>query len=136
MASENIQIPALADGAVSQYRFVVGDTSKTTNSKMYVAAAAGSTVPVLGISQNAVANGDDAEHLAFAIVGRSYLEVNANSENLDIGDRLVPTTGGVGIKASAASGTEQHIGAIALEPSTADGDVIRVLIVRQSLLND
>lgn len=58
--------------------------------------------------------------------GQAYLEVNGNSSNIAVGDSLTATTNGIGIKTTTAG---DWVGAIALEASTADGDVIPVEFV-------
>lgn len=113
--------------AIADARFVIQATTSTA-ALHSVTAASASTSPTLGISMNAA--DDESQNVGVRIDGIATLEVNGASSNIAVNDPLVPTTGGVGIKASASGETAQWIGAIALEPATTDGALITVKIVQ------
>jgi len=113
-------VSGIATAAIVANRFVKQGTTAAETYK-FTAAAAGEYP--FGVSV------DDADAAAdpVAIEGAGkigMLEVNGADSNIAAGDYLKPTTAGVGIK--AASG--DVAGAIAMEPATADGDIIRVAI--------
>jgi len=62
--------------------------------------------------------------------GEGLAKVNGNSVNIAAGDWLKTTAGGVLIKAAT---DKDRVVAQALEASTADGDLIRVLLTRHTL---
>ena len=86
----------------------------------------------IGLNQAGFTDSDvwrATKYLYADLAGIGKFEVNGNSVNIDINDQLVATTGGLGVIVSTTDATPQYVGAIALEPSTADGDIISVLIV-------
>lgn len=107
-----------ATAAITVYRFVKHGTTAAGAVK-FTAAAAGEAA--VGVSVNATANAGEA--VGAALEGIGLLEVNAASANIVAGDMLVPSTGGIGIKSTTGVGYAE-----ALEPATADGVKIRVLI--------
>jgi len=117
----------VSDATSSKYRFMQGDTTDTSNVSLVVKAATGETTPPLGISQQPTTAADQPSTMRVYGIGK--LTVNGNSINIDIGDQLTPTTGGLGVKVSTTDATPQYVGAIALEPSTADSENILVKIV-------
>jgi hypothetical protein len=85
-----------------------------------------------GIAQQSVDSGDE---VPLVISGRTKALVNANSTNISVGDDLSPsTTAGVLIKHDDASGTRYV--ARALQASTADGDVIEILLYDRQRVDD
>lgn len=85
------------------------------------------TEPLLGVTVADVASGAIAEvrHL-----GTARLTVNGNSVNIAPGDWLVVTgTAGICVKWDTTADTTANAIGMALAPSTADGDVISVLLM-------
>ena len=60
------------------------------------------------------------------LVGTSALRVDGSGTPIAVGTKLKPTTGGKGVAITAGD----EYSAIALEASTADGDIIEVLVQR------
>lgn len=111
---------ATASAAIEKaYRFVKQTTTQEEN---YKVAPADSGEEVLGIS---IARAAMGEPVGVALSSIGALEVNGASVNIAAGDKLKPATGGVGVKAADDG---DAWGAIALEPATTDGAVIRVHI--------
>lgn len=126
-----LTLTGVSAAAITAYKFAKLTTPETDVTKKGIEAAADSTVPVLGITQTDANAAGQAVRVG--ISGVSKLTVDGTTP-IAVGDRLVPTTGGVGINASAASNTEQNVGAEALEASSASGDVILVKIVNYPLV--
>jgi hypothetical protein len=110
--------PALATEAVEAYRFLKQATTAAEDYKVNYADAGEKP---LGIS---VAEAASSEGVGVAVSGFGLLYVDANSVNIAAGDPIKATADGVGVKA----GDGDAYAAIALEPATADGAIIRVLI--------
>jgi len=118
---ENTYIPGkIFNGTdAAKHRFVTayGETSPDVD-------LAGAGEVMSGVLQNAPS---DNEECTIVATGPSFLEVNGNSVNIAIGDRLKSAASGIGVKAD----TDGDIyGAVAREASTADNTVIRVDVVR------
>lgn len=120
----------ITDATASEFRAVVVGTGSTATTRKATIATA-STSPLLGVLQAPTTAANTSETVRLR--GISKLEVNGNSINITAGDKLVATTGGVGIPASEASDTEQWLIGIALAPSEADGDIIPVLLSTETL---
>ncbi len=115
-------LPVVAHEAVTGGRF--GNLAGTTTRTEKRASIADSGEEATGIfAADAAAEGQVA---LFTAGARGVLQVLAASPNIAAGDRLKPDSGsaGKGVKCSAGD----HAYAIALQPSTADDDIIDVLI--------
>jgi hypothetical protein len=117
-------IEALAAEALTRYRFV--DLAGTTAKEATKASIADSGDNPIGIVGDTVTTG---RPVAVFTSGVGRLEVDGSGAAIAAGDYLKPDGGnaGKGIKAATDG---NFYGARALEPSTADGDVIRVLIIQ------
>jgi hypothetical protein len=122
----------ISDASSSAYRLVNGDTTDTTNTLISCAVATDATAPIIGVTTRATTAAD--EHTVIVTDGIAMVDVDGNSNAIDIGDFIIPTTGGQGIIAAAAGATAQYAIGIALAPSAADGDVIPVLISRTRIV--
>lgn len=90
-------------------------------------ALANATSKAVGILQNQ----PDADGVAGSVMllGISKAVVDANTNNVTYGDWLKPNASGHLTKMTNTSATDKYAVAIALEPSTADGDVISVFVL-------
>jgi len=88
-----------------------------------IAMATGATVMILGVIQD---DPDAAgEGVLLGVGGISKLVVDGNAGAIAAGDKLTSDAAGKGIKTT----TDKNVyGAIALEASTAAGDIIQVLV--------
>lgn len=113
-------IGAKASADVLAHRIV-----KLTNTdQIRTVAPPSSNAGLFGIAAEAAASGN---HVAVFTNGLGRLTVNGNSVNIAAGDKL-KSTGSAGIGVKAATDKDEYI-AIALEPATADGVEIDVLII-------
>lgn len=101
------------------YRFAKQTTTAEEN---YKVAPAGAGEECLGIATARAGVGDPVG-VATSSVGA--LEVNAASVNIAAGDKIKSAANGIGVKAATAADKWY---AVALDPATTDGAVIRVLI--------
>lgn len=99
-----------------------GKQSGSTNEVFEYDVATAGNSPI-GIIADTTDSGAAVTLFSAGCTGR--LLVNGNSVNIARGDFLKPSTLGYGIKATSGD----VAGAIALEPSVADGDVINVMII-------
>jgi len=113
-------IGAVANEALTEYLFV--DTGGTTATEALKVSLADSGDAPIGIVTDTVASGGQA-NVALDGVGR--LKVDGSGTAIVAGDRLKPNASAIGIKTTTDT---DFYGARALEPSTASGDIIRVLI--------
>jgi len=111
-AGETIGLAANADLSALQFRFM----KLATGSKFDKATAA--TDLIAGILQNKPKSGQVADVRHF---GGSKLQVDGNAAAIAVGDQLTSNSVGKGIKTTT---TGNVVRAFALEPSTADGDII------------
>jgi hypothetical protein len=116
----------ISDASIGKYSIVTGDTTNTTNSDRVMKAATGGTTKPLGVVQEATAAANKIA--AVRVAGISKVRVNGSGTEIDIGDSIIASAGGEGVKVGAASATEQWAIGFALEPSAADNDEIDVLI--------
>jgi hypothetical protein len=122
-----LQIGAVvSDSSISKFRIVQGDTTNTTNTTMVVAAATGETTLPVGVTYEATAAAN--RRCGITMGGIANVEVNGSGTAIDIGTRIVATSGGVGVANSTPDATDQYAIGIALAPSSASGDIIPVLI--------
>ena len=112
---------AEAGEALTRYRFAKHTGTLVTQAKVGEAEAAQRTA---GINAETYASGKMA---AVFTDGMGFLEVNGNSVAIVAGDPLKSNATGLGVKAASAGNI---YGAVAVDPSTADGDIIRVIIER------
>jgi hypothetical protein len=108
--------------AITKYRFVNADgTTANQDEKVSIADSGEATT---GIAADTVASGETTNVFTDGV---GYLEVDGSGTAIVAGDFLKPHTdsSGKGIKATA---NNDKYGAQALSPSTANGDVIRVII--------
>ena len=118
-----------AEAAIVKFRFV--KPGATDKQKVIQGAAA--TDDVIGISQGTRSAADvtaGKTNLAIDLVGESDLEVGAVVVQ---GALLVSDANGKGITAAPATGVNNRYGAMALEAGSADGAVIRVLVLQGSI---
>ncbi|MBN1515524.1 DUF2190 family protein [Candidatus Sumerlaeota bacterium] len=113
-----------SDSTISAYRFVTVDASNSTAAETVVALA-GAGELALGVTYESTAAADRT--VGVNLEGVCFLEVDGSGTAIAAGDRLKSDADGMGVK-SAADGEEY--GAIALAASSADGDVIPVMIAR------
>jgi len=112
------------DLSSAQYLFVTG----ATDGQVEIAGAAD---VLLGILQdnNASSAGDPC---LVAIGGVSKLVVDGNAAAIAVGDPLAADSAGKGVKTTT---DKDDYGAIALEASTAAGDIISVLVTPGQLVS-
>jgi hypothetical protein len=106
-------------GAAVAFRFA---KNVTTAKEATLFAPAGNAEQTFGIFMDAAAVGDPVS-VAFGGIGR--LCVDGNAAAIAAGDYLDSDAAGKGTKIAT---DQANYGAIALDPSTADGDIIRVFI--------
>ena len=115
------EVPALAYADVIQYRFGTTDSTITTASEAFKARLAGAGEFCLGIIGAAALAGRPTN---VRTGGMYRLTVNGSGTAINAGDKLKSAANGIGIKAGA---TDEWF-AIAIDPSTGNGDIIRVVI--------
>jgi hypothetical protein len=116
--------------AITKYRFV--DLAGTTAKEAAKCSIADSGDKCIGIATETIASGG---MVPVAINGRGRLEVDGGTA-IAGNDRLRAHTDSAGRGLLIGGGTaNQEYGAIALEPSTVAGDIIRVLILSGASLN-
>jgi len=115
--------PASGDLSSYQYHFMNLESDGQV-------ALASATEAIIGILQD----DPDAEDegASVGIVGISKLYVDGNGTNIAPGDKLAANSSGHGAKTTTDL---DDYGAIALEASTADGDIIKVLLVPGGLIS-
>lgn len=111
-------IPLKAGGAVSQYRFVKITAADTAS----VATAA--TDIVFGITQTAATAANDPLDVA-TMGGVTFVEAGAA---ITAGARLTADATGRAVTAAPAAGTNNGVGARAIQAAAAAGDIIRVFV--------
>lgn len=107
---------------LTKYRFV--DMDGTTANKFKRFSVCDALGQPIGIAPDTVALGDPT---AVATHGIGKLEVDGNANAIAAGDALIPLGDSTG-KGGKSLVDGEGVGAVALEPSTADGDIIDVLI--------
>jgi hypothetical protein len=122
----------VSDASIARYKLVKGDQTNTTNAEPVVTVAGAETERLIGITQEATTAAN--QFAAIRLAGISKLQVDGNAAAIDIGDSICAGTAGVGHKSTTADAAEQWAIGYALEPSTADGDVITVLIDRHLIV--
>lgn len=117
-------VSATANEALTAFTFA--DLAGTTAAENQLASIADTGDAPFGIVSETTASGRD---VAIFYSGRGRLKVDGSGTAIAAGDYLKPSgdSDGIGIKAAT---DEDAWGAIALDPSTADGDIIRVTIAR------
>lgn len=115
-------ISGIATAAITKSRAVkIGSGTTQQLLKLTQAGAGEASIGIAGNSASA-AN----EPVGVNVFGSlCYAEANGNSVNIAAGDILKADASGIMVKAS----TGENVVAIALEPCTADGDEIRVMVV-------
>ena len=122
----------ISDASIAAYRFVTGDGTDTTNILQVAKAAGADTELCLGITQALTASAD--QPCPVRMLGTSLLYVDGNAGAIDIGTKLVAAASGVGVAATTPDAVAQEVGAIALAPSAAVGDIILVKLVQMTLV--
>ena len=118
-------------GTLAEAVLVTGDTSNTTNALKAVVVATGDTVVPIGVSNE---SSDAAnQQVSIRISGVVLLTVDGNAGAIDINDSIVSNGAGSGVKATAEDQSAQWAIGFALEPSTAAGEQILVLIDRHRI---
>jgi len=114
---------ANADLSTYQFCFVkaVAGPAGGVNARLDLAEAGARTVGILQNKPSAAGLAAVGRFLGF-----SKLKVDGSGTAIAAGDALKPTTGGVGIKVAS---NNDMVGAIAMEASSASGDIIEVLVV-------
>ena len=115
---------AVAAETIAINRFV--NLAGTTANQALKCSIADTTETVFGVSDNGGSSGD-----VISIITTGYeamLEVDGSGTAIAAGDFLKPDGGSAGKGIKAASDKDAY-GAMALEPSSADGDIIRVLVL-------
>lgn len=118
-----------AEAAIVKFRFV----KPATTDPQKILQAAAVTDKTIGIAQGSRTAAEvtaGKTNLAVDMVGESDLEVGAVVAQ---GDFLVPDANGKGIVAAPATGVNNRHGAMALEAGSADGAIIRVLVLQGSI---
>lgn len=114
-------ITKVADAALSTAFTLV--KLKTTDPAAVQQSGAGEAV--FGILQDAVGAGKDA---TVATEGVSLCKVDGSGTAIAAGDYLMAGAGGVAVKLAGAAGTLRPLVGQACAPSTANGDLIPVLL--------
>lgn len=120
-------VTATANEALTAYTFA--DLAGTTAKEALKASTADSGDAPFGIVAETTASGGEAA-IFYSGIGR--LTVDGSSTAIAAGDKLKPGASNDGVGIKAASDTNAY-GAIALDPSSASGDIIRVLIERGTI---
>ena len=111
---------------------IVNFSSDADNTVRTVASATASTSFVAGITEtDANAAGQE---IRVRHAGITRLMVDGNAGAIVPGDKLVSNSAGLGVKAGAAGATTQHTAAIALQGSTASGDIIDVMLEHSEIV--
>jgi len=121
-----------SDASIAKYKIVYGDQTDTTNIDKVVTVSTGSTQVPIGVTQFATTAED--QQVTLAVNGVTQLYVDGSGNAIDIGDKIIATSAGIGIISATPDATAQEVLGIALAPSGASGDIIPVLIARQSLV--
>lgn len=116
-------ITAVANEAITIYRFV--NLAGTVAVEALKVSIADTTEVVFGIAVETVASGAE---VGVAIAGVGRLEVDGSGTAIVAGDTLAPDGGSLGKGIKTVANLIQY-GAIAMEPSVADGDIIRVALL-------
>ncbi len=112
-----LSVNTVVDHTNNQFKFVTASG----------ALAAANGADALGVAQDAVAaSAGTPKPLEIGYLGASKVHVNANSVNISVGDKITTASGGIGVTKTFGA-TDIAMGT-ALEASTADGDIIKVLL--------
>ena len=119
---DSISMKAGADLTALQFRFMKMSATGAVDK------AAADTDRTIGILQNKPSNTSSEGPLAalVKVMGGSKLEVDGNAGAISAGSMLTADSVGRGV---ATTTTNKTVGAIALEGSTVQGDIISVLLV-------
>lgn len=112
-------ISAEATAAITANRIV---KLATTAKEQWKVTTSGAGEASIGVATNDAASGEIVTVAIANSVGR--IEVDGSSSNIAAGDPLKANASGIGVKASSGDNTI----AIALEPSTASGDIINCVV--------
>jgi hypothetical protein len=120
-------LEAAADLSAHQFKFLMG-AAASGNSQLARVNVATANARVIGILQNKPPTANQGA--VVRVSGRSKLVVDGSGTAITVGLPLKATTAGVGI---AAASDKDKVGAIALEASSASGDIIDTLIMNYDL---
>lgn len=116
----------ISDASIAKFKIVIGDTTDTTNADMVMTVGTAETDKPLGITQEAT-TAADADCLV-RMGGISKCVVDGNANAIDIGTSICAGAAGVGHASTTPDAAQQWAVGYALEPSAADGDIIKVLV--------
>jgi len=132
-------LTGVATAVIAPARFIIPGAG-STDASFKVTAAANATAPILGVCVQVVPTALNADYndpaaagdqVSFTMDGIVYLQVDGASPNIPIGGPLTSGAAGVGVLAAADG---NWVGAIALEPATADGVLIPVKVANFRLV--
>jgi hypothetical protein len=127
LPGQDITLESAADLSTHQYKFAVpaAGVAGGQQARVNVAGAGARMLGVLQNKQNAAGLG-----AVVRISGRSKVVVDGSGVAIAVGTPLKSGALGVGL---AAVADKDHVGGIALEASTANGDIIDVAIFNYDL---
>lgn len=110
---------ATADYRLKQYYFM----KLSTSAAMTAVLAAAATDLCIGINQDKPNTG---QAMAVRVLGISMVVSDGSGTNIAIGDRIGPNSSGKAVKKATA---DYNAAGIALDASTTDGAIIRILLI-------
>lgn len=114
-------------GGIEIHRICALDSTSSATQTVISDATANTEKPFGVIAEPTTSTNGD---VTVIVSGIAEVEVLATSSNIAVGDYIVASTAGKGAKAPTADATARYVLGTALEASTADGDIIPVLIDR------
>lgn len=127
LPGQDITFDSAADLSTHQFKFVIGAAAagNSQQARVNVAGANGRTIGVLQNKPNAANLG-----AVVRVSGMTKLVVDGSGTAITVGLPLKSNASGQGV---AAATDKDKVGAIALEASTAAGDIIAALICNYDL---
>ena len=120
-----------SDAAILPGVIVQIDTSNTDNQETVCKAATASTQKVFGVATTATTAAN--QEVTIQIGGICKVNCDGSGTSISEGDYIIATTAGQGIIIDTEDATNQYTIGLALQPCTADGDFIPVLIERNAI---